>query len=139
MRTPTHTPMSPTQVAQATGTSRRTVMRAIESQDLQAFRDNRNHWKITPEALDSWASAHRAPTEQTLTFAQLDQPDAHPVPTSDYITELQAEREARRQAEVEAGELRGKLTATEAERDRLHGLVERLTQSQAKRRGWWPF
>lgn len=48
-------------------------------------------------------------------------------------------REARQQAEVEAGELRGKLAATEAERDRLHSLVERLTAPQAKRRRWWPF
>lgn len=129
--------MSPTQVAQAIGISRRTVMRAIDSRQLQAFRDNRNHWKITQEAFSSWASAHCAPTAQTLPFAQIEQPDTHQVPTPDYIAELQAEREARRQAEVEAGELRGKLAATEAERDRLHGLVEHLTQPQAKRRSWW--
>ena len=52
---PTSLPMSPTQVAQATNISRRTVMRAIEAQELQAFRDNRNHWKITAEAVERWA------------------------------------------------------------------------------------
>jgi hypothetical protein len=114
-------------------------MRAIETQELIAFRDNRNHWKITPQALEKWASAHCALTGQLPTLTQAEQPDAHPVPTSDRMAELQIEREARRQAEVEAGELRGKLAATEAERDRLHGLVERLTASQAKRRSWWPF
>lgn len=136
---PTSMPMSPTQAAQATGTSRRTVMRAIEAQELLAFRDNRNHWKITPQAIDNWARAYCAPTGQTPTSAHLEQPDIHPMPTLDAGAELQAEREARRQAEVEAGELRGKLAATEAERDRLHSLVERLTAPQAKRRKWWPF
>lgn len=31
------------------------------------------------------------------------------------------------------------LTATEAERDRLHGILQSLTASQTKRRRWWPF
>lgn len=136
---PTFMPMSPTQASQATGTSRRTIMRAIEAQELVAFRDNRNHWKITPQALKDWAVAHCAPTGQPPTPAQAEQADAYPMPTSATMTELQAEREARRQAEVEAGELRGRLAVTEAERDRLHGLVERLTAPQAKRRKWWPF
>ncbi|OWJ88955.1 helix-turn-helix domain-containing protein [Paracoccus yeei] len=136
---PNSMPMSPTQAAQATGTSRRTVMRAIDTQELSAFRDNRNHWKITPQAIEEWARAHCAPTRQIHTSAHLEQPSTHPLPTPDTEAELQAEREARRQAEVEAGELRGKLAATEAERDRLHGLVERLTTPQAKRRRWWPW
>lgn len=114
-------------------------MRAIEAQELSAFRDNRNHWKITPQDLEKWASAHLLLTGQAPTFAQIEQPDAHSSPTSDHISELQAEREARRQAEVEAGELRGKLAATEAERDRLHGLVKHLAAPQARRRSWWPF
>lgn len=129
--------MSPSQAAQATGTSRRTVMRAIESQELEAFRDNRNHWKITSQALERWAFAHCSPTGHLPIPAA--QTDNHHGPTSYHMEELQAEREARRQAEVEAGELRGKLAATEAERDRLHRLVEGLTAPQAKRRSWWPF
>lgn len=136
---PTSMPMSPTQAAQATGTSRRTVMRAIETQDLLAFRDNRNHWKITPQAIDEWVRAHCAPNGQTPISAQSDQANAYLVPTVDAEAELKAEREARRQAEVEAGELRGKLAAIEAERDRLHSLIERLTAPQANRRRWWPF
>lgn len=136
---PTSMPMSPTQAAQATGTSRRTVMRAIETQELTAFRDNRNHWKITPQAIDNWARAHCAPTGQIPTAAHSEQPDAHLAPTPDPWAALQAERQARGQAEVEAGELRGKLAATEAERDRLHTLVKHLTATQAKRRTWWPF
>lgn len=136
---PTSVPMSPTQAAQATGTSRRTVMRAIERKELVAFRDNRNHWKITPKAIENWALTHCAPTEQNPIPAHPKQPDAHLAPTPDTWAELQAEREARRQAEVEAGELRGKLAATETERDRLHGLVERLAAPKVRRRSWWPF
>lgn len=136
---PTSMPMSPSQAAQATGTSRRTVMRAIETQELSALRDNRNHWKITPQAIDEWARAHCAPTARIPTSVHTEQPIAHPAPTPGAEAELQAEREARRQAEVEAGELRGKLAATEAERDRLHSIIERLTAPQAKRRKWWPF
>ena len=131
--------MSPSQAAQATGTSRRTVLRAIETQDLLAFRDNRNHWKITFQALEEWASAHRLLTEQTTATAEDENSHAHSVPTPEHMVELEAERNARRLAEIEAGELRGKLAATEAERNRLHDLIERLTEPRSKRRRWWPF
>lgn len=144
MRVPTHlptsAPMSPTQAAQATGTSRRSVMRAIEAQELAAFRDNRNHWKITSQAVEEWALAQCAPSGQVPTIVQSETLSAHPLPTPDNgAGELKAEREARRLAEVEAAELRGKLAATEAERDRLHGIVQRLTAPPSKRRSWWPF
>lgn len=39
-------------------------MRAIESLNLKAIRDNRNHWKVIPEDADRWAAAQWAPTEQ---------------------------------------------------------------------------
>lgn len=144
MRAPTHlptsAPMSPTQVAQATNTSRRTVMRAIEAQELPAFRDNRNHWKITPQAVEQWALAQCAPSGHAHQLPTLDTQPAHPMPTpGEGAGALEAERQARRLAEVEAAELRGKLAATEAERDRLHGIVQSLTASQLKRRSWWRF
>lgn len=135
--------MSPTQVAQATNTSRRTVMRAIEAQELTAFRDNRNHWKITPQAVEQWAPAQYAPSAQGPTLNEDEQPPAHFSPTVAYETEeLSAEREARRVAEIEAAQLRGKLIATEAERDRLYKIVQNLTELQNKsaeatRRSWW--
>lgn len=144
MRAPTKlpisTPMSPTQVAQATNTSRRTVMRAIDAQELIAFRDNRNHWKITPQAVEQWAIAQCATSEQAHQLPILNAHPAHPAPTPDKgAGALEAEREARRLAEVQAAELRGKLIATEAERDRLHVIIQSLTATQAKRRRWWPF
>lgn len=143
MRTPnlpTSAPMSPTQVAQATNTSRRTVMRAIQTQELPAFRDNRNHWKITPQSVEEWALAQSKPSGHAHHFTTLDAQIAHPAPTPDEgAGDLETEREARRLAEVEAAELRGKLAATEAERDRLHGIVQSLTAPLPRRRSWWPF
>lgn len=137
---PTSAPMSPTQVAQATNTSRRTVMRAIEAQELPAFRDNRNHWKITPQAVEQWALAQCAPSGHAHQMPTPDAQPAHPAPTPDEgAGALEVERQARRLAEVEAAELRGKLAATEAERDRLHGIVQSLTAPPPKRRSWWRF
>ena len=137
---PTPLPMSPTQVAQATNTSRRTVMRAIEAQELQAFRDNRNHWKITPQAVEEWALAQRTPNEHAHLSPIINAQLTHSVPTHDEGQRaLETERRARRLAEVEAAELRGKLAATEAERDRLHGIVQSLTTPPSKKRRWWHF
>lgn len=137
---PTSLPMSPSQVAHATGASRRTVMRAVEAGELEAFRDNRNHWKITAQAVEEWALAQIAPNAHAHSIVIPELPSAHVLPTSTEEAEaLTAERQARRLAEVEAAELRGKLTATEAERDRLHGIIQSLTAPKAKRRSWWPW
>lgn len=137
---PTPMPMSPTQVAQATNTSRRTVMRAIQAHELQAFRDNRNHWKITPQAVEEWALAQHPPSAHAQLMPTIEMPSAHSVPTpTEAIEPLEIERQARRLADVEAAELRGKLAATEAERDRLHAIIQSLTAPQAKRRRWWQF
>ncbi|WP_425537502.1 helix-turn-helix domain-containing protein [Phaeobacter gallaeciensis] len=59
--------MSPAHAALLLKVSRRTIMRAIESLELLAVRDNRNHWKISPEELDRWASAQCAPSEHAHT------------------------------------------------------------------------
>lgn len=132
--------MSPTQVAQATKTSRRTVMRAIEAQDLQAFRDNRNHWKITTEAVEQWALTQRMPSERAHTLPTLEQKNAQSILSPKQGENLlDEERQARLRAEIEAAELRGKLFATEAERDRLHEIIKSLTSKKIKRRTWWPF
>lgn len=77
--------LSPAQVAQRCSTSRRSVMRAIERQELQAIRDNRNHWKVRAEDADRWASAHCAPSDH--------RPPYSPVTTRpDLISELAATR-----------------------------------------------
>jgi hypothetical protein len=57
LHTLSHTPhMSPAQAAQAANVSRWTILRAIKSQQLQARRDNRNNWQISPEDLAAWCA-----------------------------------------------------------------------------------
>jgi excisionase family DNA binding protein len=102
--------MSPAQAAQLKNVSRRTIMRAIESHELEAFRDNRNHWKIDPQALDKWADAQWAPTGHT-------HPDLPTLPTPDLMVTL-----ARVEAERDA--LRELLEQTKEDRDHWRRLAE---------------
>lgn len=109
--TPTSAPMSPAQAAQLKSISRRTIMRAIESQELLALRDNRNHWKIDQQALDKWADSQWAPTEQAHTKTPV-------MPTHDLAISL-----ARVEAERDA--LREHLEQTKEDRDLWRRLAER--------------
>lgn len=110
-KTPTSSPMSPAQAAQLKGVSRRTIMRAIESYELQAFRDNRNHWKIDPQALDKWADAQWAPTRHA-------HPEMPTLPTPDMAISL-----ARIEAERDA--LREHLDQVKEDRDHWRKMAER--------------
>ena len=114
-KTPTSAPMSPAQAAQLKNISRRTIMRAIESHELQAFRDNRNHWKIDPQALDKWADAQWAPTGHA-------HPDMPIVPTQDVAISL-----ARVEAERDA--LREQLEQIKEDRNHWRRLAERQQES----------
>lgn len=110
-KTPTSAPMSPAQAAQLKNVSRRTIMRAIESRELQAFRDNRNHWKIDPQVLDKWAAAHWAPSEHA-------HPETPTLPTPDLailLTRVEAERDA----------LREQVAQIKEDRDHWRRLTER--------------
>lgn len=122
MSTPTKILLSPAQVAQRHTVSRRTVMRAVESHELKAIRDNRNHWKIAEDDADTWARAHCAPTAQT-------QPE---IPSSVHIDrapELAA-------AKAENDQLRERLKAAESDRDHWRDLAGKL----ADRPRWtWPW
>lgn len=115
---PTSAPISPAQAALSIGVSRRTIMRAIERRELQAIRDNRNRWKIDPADLKSWVSAHWAPSGHA-------HPDAPDLPTTEAI-ELAT-------LKAENGQLRERLSTTEADRDRWQAMAEKL----ADRPGWW--
>lgn len=128
-------------------------MRAIETQDLKAFRDNRNHWKITPQAIEEWALAHCAPSGQDLPNAQAYAHSAQVPAQDETALELAAARatiaqlEARledRAALVRAAEDRAQ--AAELDRDRWRNMAERLVEPPVppqpeppSRRRWWPF
>lgn len=109
--------MSPAQAAQQAGVSRWTVMRAINSQELKAFRDNKNQWKIAPEDLLGWRSS----TERTGE-------DVHTLHTSQVLDEL--------------GDLREKLAtaigrAEAAERARDQAEIDRDRWYELAMKPWW--
>lgn len=125
---PMDAPMSPAQAAQLLKVSRRTIMRAIEGHELLAIRDNRNHWKISPEELDRWASAQCAPSghvhaEMPTLPTYQDSPEV--------LVKLAAET-ARADAAERARD------QAEADRDAWRAQAERLAD-RPKQGGWWPW
>ena len=126
MSSPTALPISPAQAAHITKVSRRTIMRAIEAKELQAFRDNRNRWKITPSDLEKWATAQLTPTGQT-------HPKMPTLPTSETFVELH-EKLATATARADAAE-RARDQA-EADRDHWRDMAQKLADQP---RRWWPW
>lgn len=131
MSTHTQTHMSPAQAAQAANTSRWTIMRAIKSSDLQAFRDNKNQWRIRTHDLNAWLSAHPAHGAHIVQEVS----DAHPMHTPaqlDLIAQDTLEL-VRVKAELEAEKT---LRATiEADRDHWRELAQKLAESRPRK--WW--
>nr|WP_283091217.1 helix-turn-helix domain-containing protein [Gluconobacter kondonii] len=122
--------MSPAQAAQVANVSRWTIMRAIKSQGLQSFRDNKNQWRIKFDDLNAWLSAHHAHsahTEQEVIPAHLvHSPDSTPKDTLELV---------RVKAELEAEKT---LRATiEADRDQWRDLAQKLAIPQKRKRWFW--
>lgn len=103
---------SPEQAAKRAGVSRRTLLRAVQLQELQAVRDNRNRWRIDGDSLDAWA-LRRAPSGQ--------RPEPAQFPA---------------QSDAELVSLRVQLAGREAE---LHGVRELLREVEADRDAWRDF
>ena len=126
MHEPHNSPhMTPEQAAQVIKVSRWTIMRAIKSQQLQALRDNRNRWQISPQDLDQWcAHTVRTPLIETPAPepAQADEtPTLQAALTAETARADAAER-ARDQAEADRNQWRD------------------MAQTLAKRRGFiWPW
>ena len=107
--------LSPTQAAQAASVSRWTIMRAINSNEIKAVRDNRNHWKIDPDELDRWRSS----TVRTVEVA-------HPLHTPKDSPETLAHVAA---LEAENSQLRERLSEIKEDRN--------AWREMAQRRRWW--
>lgn len=123
--------MSPAQAAQAANTSRWTIMRAIKSQDLQAFRDNKNQWRIKTDDLNAWLSAHTAQCAHT----EQEDNHAHQVHTPAHYEPIAVDRLEliRVKAELEAEKT---LRATiEADRDHWREIAQKL--ADVRPRKWW--
>ena len=134
-------------------------MRAIEAQELGAFRDNRNRWQITRQELDKWASAQWAPSGQCLSDAQSCPPAAHlsaQTIEGDPAHELAAARLTIAQLEARLEERAALVRGAEARAQAAEALAQKLTDLLAarealalpaipaqaltpKRRRWWPW
>ncbi len=146
MSAPMLPPMSPAQAAQAAGTSRWSVMRAIKAGVLRATRDNHNNWQIAPDDLALWRDAHRAHGAHHERTPDTALPDTHSpaqpaLPDAALREEVQGLRIGLAVAttRVEAAEARA--LAAEADRDAWRAQAERLAARPAEpaRRGWWPW
>lgn len=129
LHTPLHTlpHMSPAQAAQVADVSRWTIMRAIKSHDLLASRDNRNQWRIAPDALEAW-KAHTVRTPLNL----------HTQETVAELREKLAAETARADvAEAILAHERKALATTETDRDSWRAMAEKL--ADRPRRSWWPW
>ena len=122
--------MSPAQAAHVAGVSRWTIMRAINSQELLAIRDNRNQWRIAPDDLDRWrASTVRTPAD----LHTLHTPEA----TQELREKLAAETARADMAEAMLARERDAVSEVRADRDRWQSMAEKL--ADRPRRGWWPW
>lgn len=113
--------ISPAHAAQSKNVSRRTIMRAIETFALRAFKDNRNHWRIDPKDLDKWANTHCSPSDNAHSILPT-------IPTPGLEAKL-AVVEAQRDA------AREQLAGVQEDRDRWREMAEKLADKP--RRHWW--
>lgn len=125
-----HTPahLSPAQAAQIADVSRWTIMRAIKSADLQAFRDNKNQWRIKTDNLNAWISAQCAHTVQEEGITHKTHTHAHHTSVPSEALEL-----VRVKAELEAEKtLRETI---EADRDHWRTIAQKLAETRSRK--WW--
>lgn len=125
----TSLPISPAEAAHIAKVSRRTIMRAIENNEIKAFRDNRNRWKIAVSDINKWAGAHWAPSGRA-------HPETPTLPTSE-TADFSA-------VKAEINTLRERLEAAlnraiEAETDRDHWrtMAENLVRQSRRWWRWW--
>lgn len=126
---PTSLPISPAEAAHIAKVSRRTIMRAIETHEIKAFRDNKNRWKVDVSDLNKWAGAHWAPTGRA-------HPEAPTLPTSetaDFST-VKAENDVLRERLSAA---LSRATVAETDRDHWRAMAESLAQQSRRWWTWW--
>ena len=105
--------MSPAQAAQVAEVSRWTILRAIKSHELQASRDNRNHWRITRDDLDIWRG-HTVRTVEDLHTSHT------PRDTAELRERLAAETTRADVAEAMLAREQAAMNEMRADRDRWH-------------------
>jgi hypothetical protein len=118
----------------------------LKSQSIEGFRDNRGYWRIDPDSVDAWASAHPMHTEQgDDEHSQEQSPDS-----SGEVEALRTEVRLLREqmgkdtemARMQLDDMRDRAMKAEAREEEswenLKLLIERLSRAERRRR-WWPF
>ena len=113
--------LSPAKAAKQANVSRRTIMVAIESHKLNANRNNRNHWQITPDNLKNWMEER-----DTLPSPAGDTPTDTVSPNPELLIQI-------RGLEVELKATQERLADTKEDRDEWRQQAKDLAQ----RRRWW--
>ena len=144
--------LSPREAARIANVGKSTIMRAIESTQLEARRDNRNQWRIERSALDRWTMNRPGPNRDSptdRTKADRDSPmDRTEADWSTLADDLDKARLTIAQMEARLEERAALVRAAEADRDRWRALAEKLTERSAASpvdlpappsRRWWPW
>lgn len=129
------TTLSPREAARVAGVGKSTIMRAIEANQLEARRDNRNQWRIERTALDRWTmdrpgSDRDSPTDRS----ESDRGSPMGRTEADWSTlanNLETARLSIAQMEARLEERAALVRAAEADRDRWRTLAEKLTDRPA--------
>lgn len=118
--------LTPQQAAEKAQVSRGTIMNAIKSGGISAFRDNHNRWQIASKELSKWLS------ERTDNITvKGDKSDSQIAPVSDENTI----RVAVLEAEVKSKDQR--ILDLEQDRDSWKEQAQNLARRRPRR--WWPF
>lgn len=115
--------LTPNAAAKVSGVSRSAIMRALANRTLPAQRDNKNRWLISRADLDAWSAMR---PEQDRTESHTDRTVTETDP--DMPAQLSAAQADLAASKAEAAGLRDRLADTQAERDRLAGLLEKALQ-----------
>jgi excisionase family DNA binding protein len=110
--------LTPAQAAQRSGVSRWTIMRAIKATEIQALRDNHNHWKINEKSFENWCDARGAHTVHAQDVAQ----DAHVSAQVDGTDKIRIA-----ELEVETRMLKDQLDEVKEDREAWKRQAERLS------------
>lgn len=130
------TTLTPQQAADRAEVSRGTIMNAIKSGHLIAWRDNRNRWQIDPDELSKWLSDRTdiatdnavSPDSQRLAFV-----DENTIRIA--VLEAELKGKDQRIADLERDRDDWKAQAQElARRD-----IPQVQHKAPARRRWWPF
>lgn len=114
--------LSPQKAADKAGCGRSSIMRALTSGELKATRNNSGRWQITPEALEDWMELRPDDRSRPAITKDIDGDDRpEQVDTPETLARL-----ATAEARIEG--LEARLMDTQAERDRLAGLLDRALE-----------